>query len=343
MLKKLLILILVLALLGGGIAFQKYQEVFAPNVPAQLEDPYVFIPSGSNYEEVVNILNRQKILIDQSSFDWLAERMKYKKTEMRAGKFKVSPGWSNRQLISHLRGGKQSTVKVVLNNERLIDEVAGKAARFIETDSLSLLKLLTDEAFLNSKGYSRETIMTLFIPNTYDFFWNTTPIQFFERMEKENKNFWSKNHRLDKAKELGMTKGEVYTLASIVERESNKKSERPTVAGLYLNRLKKGILLQADPTVVFANKDFGLRRVLNKHLEFDSPYNTYLYPGLPPGPISMASINSIESVLEAEKHDYIFMCAKPGEIGYHAFAKTLAGHSSNAKKYHRWLNQQGIR
>ncbi len=343
MFKKLLILVLVLALLGGAIAFQKYQEIFAPNVPEQLEDPYVFIPSGSNYEEVIQILNQQKIIIDQNSFDWLAERMNYKKAEMRAGKFKVKPGWSNRQLISHLRGGKQSTVRVVLNNERLIHEVAGKAARFIETDSLSLLRLLNDEAFLSSKGYTRETIMTLFIPNTYDFFWNTTPIDFFERMEKENKNFWTKSNRLDKAKELGMSKEEVYTLASIVERESNKKSERPTVAGLYLNRLKKGILLQADPTVVFANKEFGLRRVLNKHLKFDSPYNTYIYAGLPPGPISMASINSIESVLEAEKHDYIYMCAKPGEIGYHAFAKTLAGHSSNAKKYHRWLNQQGIR
>lgn len=343
MLKKLFIFILIVALIGGAVAYQKYQEVFQANVPEQLENPYIQIPTGTTYEEVLEILNGQNILLDQASFDWVAERMNYKKAQMRAGRFKIKAGWSNRQLISHLRGGKQETVKVVLNNERLIEEVAGKATRSIECDSVELLRLLKDEAFLNSKGYTSETLMSLFIPNTYDFYWTTSAIDFFERMEEENKKFWSKKNRLAKAKELGMSKEEVYTLASIVERESNKKTERPTVAGLYLNRLEKGILLQADPTVVFANKAFNLRRVLKKHLEYDSPYNTYLHAGLPPGPISMASINSIESVLDAEQHDYIFMCAKPGEVGYHAFAKTLAGHTANARKYHRWLDQQGIR
>lgn len=343
MLKKIFFAILLLGAIAGLIAFQKYQEIFTPNVVEKLEDPYLHIPSGSSYEEVLQLLSAKNILLEESSFDWLAGQMNYKKPKMRAGRFKIEPGWSNRQLISHLRGGKQAPVKVILNNERLINEVAGKVGKFIEADSADLYQLFTDKSFLEEKGYTQETILTLFIPNTYEFFWNTSPTQFFERLQKEHKNFWAKNSRLSKAEQLGMSPQEVYTLASIVERESNKKSERPTIAGLYLNRLKKGILLQADPTVVYANGDFGLRRVLNKHLEFDSPYNTYLYAGLPPGPISMASINSIDAVLNPEQHDYLFMCAKPGEVGAHAFAKTLAGHNSNARKYQAWLNKQGIR
>lgn len=343
MFRKILLFIFIAAIVGGAIAFKKYQEVFAPNVYESLEDPYFYIPTGASYGDVLTQLKEQKIIIDEASFDWLASQMNYKKDQMRAGRFKIEPGWSNRALISHLRGGKQATVKVILNNERLIEEVAGKVAKVIEADSSELYRLLNDDAFLEKKGYSKETIMSIFIPNTYDFFWNSSAIQFFERMEKEHRGFWGKNNREEKAKRLKMTPQEVYTLASIVERESNKKVERPIIAGVYLNRLERGIALQADPTVVFANKAFDLRRVLNKHLEFDSPYNTYLYPGLPPGPISMASINSIDAVLDAEDHQYIYFCAKPGEIGYHSFAETLAAHNANARKYHRWLNQQQIR
>ncbi len=343
MYKRILILLAVVALIAAGIGYQKYQEIYIPNVPDQLADPYLHISAGTSFAGVLAQLEEQKMLIDPASFEWLAEQMKYKKAEMRAGRFKVEPGWSNYELIRHLRGGKQATVKVVLNSERLISDIAGKVARSIEPDSLALYRLLSDQAFLDKKGYTSEQLISLFIPNTYDFFWNTTPQQFFERMEKEHKRFWSNKNRLAKAEKRGMSPEEVYTLASILERESNKKEERPRIAGVYLNRIEKGIPLQADPTVVFATKQFDLRRVLKKHLEFESPYNTYLHAGLPPGPISMASINSIDSVLDAEDHDYIFFCAKPGKVGYHSFAKTLAGHNANARKYHRWLNQQGIR
>lgn len=342
MFRKILLFLLVMAAIGGGIAYQKYQEIFAPNVQESLENPYLRIPTGASYEEVMGLLKDQKIIIDQASFDWLASKMNYKKDQMRSGRFKIEPGWSNRELIRHLRGGKQATVKVVLNNERLIEEVAGKVAKVIEADSNEIYRLLNDDAFLASKGYTHETIMSIFIPNTYDFFWNSSAVQFFERMEKEHQGFWKNNNREAKAKRHKMTPQEIYTMASIVERESNKKVERPRIAGVYLNRIERGIPLQADPTVVFALKAFDLRRVLNKHLEFDSPYNTYLYAGLPPGPISMASINSIDAVLDAEDHEYIFFCAKPGEIGYHSFAKTLTAHNVNARKYHRWLNQQRI-
>lgn len=343
MFRKILIL---LALVGSVVAFlgyQKYREVFAPNVPATLAETHLYIPTGANFEEVRRLLTEGGYLIDPASFEWLAERMNYKKSEMRSGRFEIQAGWSNRQLIGHLRGGKQATVKVVLNNERLISDIAGKVARSIEPDSQAIYRLLSDPEFLDRKGYTEEHLLSLFIPNTYDFFWNTTPVQFFERMEKEKQRFWEQNNRLQKAEQRDMSPTEVYTLASIVERESNQREERPTIAGVYLNRLERDIPLQADPTVVFATKQFDLRRVLKKHLAFESPYNTYLNAGLPPGPISMASINSIDAVLDAEDHEYLFFCAKPGKVGYHAFAKTLAGHNANARKYHRWLNQRRVR
>ena len=173
--------------------------------------------------------------------------------------------------------------------------------------------------------------------------WNIAPEAIADRMEKEHQFFWSQNNRLQKAKEIGLSPTEVYTLASIVEKESQSKIERPIIAGLYLNRLKTGIPLQADPTVVFAVGDFTLRRVLNKHLEIDSPYNTYRFTGLPPGPICMPSISSLDAILNAEKHRYLYMCAKPDNSGLHVFAESLSEHNVNANRYRRWLNQRGIR
>ena len=188
-----------------------------------------------------------------------------------------------------------------------------------------------------------ETAMTAFIPNTYDFYWNTDAKTFFEKMWKENEVFWSKNNRLNKAKNLNLSKEEVYTLASIVEKETNQNDEKNRMAGVYVNRLKKGMRLQADPTVVFATRDFTTKRVLDKHTQFDSPYNTYMYAGLPPGPISMASISSIDGVLNAEDHDYLYFCAKGDGTGYHSFAKTLSGHNANARRYAQNLRKRGLR
>ncbi len=342
--KKIIGIVLLLALcIGALIGYQKYSAVSIPNVPENLANKFLEIPTGSDYWEVKKILIQNGMLIDTSGFDWVAEKMNYRKNKMRSGRFEIQPGWSNRSLIQHLRGGKQSPVKVVLNNERLLEEVAGKVARFIEADSLELITAFNNKQLVKKLGFNRETLMTLFIPNTYEFFWNQNATDFLERMKKEHEKFWAKNDRKAKAKKQKLSPEEVYTLASIVERESLQKKERPRIAGAYLNRIKRGIKLQADPTVVFATGKFDLRRVLNKHLKFDSPYNTYMYAGLPPGPISMSSISSIDAVLSPESHDYIFFCAKGDGSGTHSFAKTMAGHSQNIAVYKRNLKKRGLR
>ena len=342
MLKKIGLFILIAGLIAAFFAYNKYQDVFKPNVVEKLDDPYFYIPTNSSFDEVLHSLHEKEILLDTASFIWVADQMNYIKPKVRSGRYKLKPGWSNRELVTHLRGGKQAPVKVILNNERTIEQVAGVVAQFIEPDSQAIVGLLSDKTYLQKHGYTPATILSLFIPNTYEFFWNKSETDFFERMLKENEKFWSKNGREAKLKKQNLSKAEVYTLASIVEKETNKNDEKKRIAGVYLNRIKKGILLQADPTVVFANGDFTIRRVLNKHLKFDSPYNTYMYAGLPPGPIGMASIASIDSVLDAEDHDYIFFCAKPDLSGYHAFAKTLKGHNANANKYRRWISKRGI-
>ena len=338
MLKKIFIGLLVIGGIGGFIAYDKYVSIMSSNVPDDLENNIVIIPTNSSFQEVVNILHQNKQVIDTSSFREVAEMMNYKKSIMRAGRYKIDPAWSNRTLIRHLRGGKQDAVKLVLNHGWTVEDVAGKAAQFIEADSTDLINLFLDENYIKEFGYTKETLMSLFIPNTYEFYWNKNEQDFFKRMVKEHNRFWNANNRLAKAKKLGMNAVEVYTLASIVEREIAKNEEKKRVAGLYLNRIRRGMKLEADPTAKFATRDFKANRVLFKHIRYDSPFNTYLYPGLPPGPISMASITSIDAVLNSEDHDYIFMCARPDNSGYHAFSKTLAGHNKNARKYHRWLD-----
>ena len=201
-----------------------------------------------------------------------------------------------------------------------------------------MINLFFDENAIKVYGYTTETLMGLFIPNTYQVYWNTSGEEFLERMVKEHQRFWNTNDRLEKAKDLGLTTNEVYTLASIVEREVSKNSEKKKVAGLYLNRLKIGMKLDADPTAKFATRDFKATRLYFKHTRFESPYNTYLNKGLPPGPISMASITSIDAVLNSEEHNYYYMCAEPKNPGYHIFAETLSEHNKNARRYQRWLD-----
>jgi UPF0755 protein len=317
--------------------------LYRTGVPLTLDNRYVQIPTGSSFEEVVAILDTQGVIKNQGLFRMLSERMSYKRNPMRAGRYEVKPGWSIIKLIRHLRNGEQVPVKVVLTNERLVENVAAKAARFIEPDSVTILQLMQDENYLQKIGYTSETLMSVFIPNTYQFYWNTTPEDFMERMIKEHDDFWKKNNRLQKAEALGLTPAEVYTLASIVERETNANSEKPRMAGVYLNRIRIGMRLQADPTAVFATRDFETPRVTNYHIFFDSPYNTYLYAGLPPGPITMSSISSIDGVLNAEKHDYIFFCATGEPDGLHAFAATLEGHNQNVRRYVETLKRRGLR
>ncbi|MEM9823584.1 MAG: endolytic transglycosylase MltG, partial [Bacteroidota bacterium] len=228
MLRKLLLFFLVVLAIGGWLGYDKYQNIFAPNVPDQLSQDHLIIPTGSSYDDLFQLLKKQELIIDEQSFDWVAEQMSFKqKEEMRSGRFKIEPGWSNRRLIQHLRNGKQATVKVVLNNERLPEEVAHKVAKVIETDSADIHQLFLDESFLKNYDVNLQQAMSLLIPNTYDFYWNQSAKEFFDRMYKEHQNFWKKDKRLDKAKKLGLSPEEVYTLASIVERESLKKDERP--------------------------------------------------------------------------------------------------------------------
>ncbi len=340
--KIILTITFVGVLVATIFGYQKYKEIFGTSVPKAVGETTIEIPTNSSFEEVVGILKGKGLVSHEDAFRWVADRMKYPRNPMRSGKYKIQPGWSNYELIQHLRGGKQETVKLVFNSAWTVKNVAAKVAQFIEPDSSELVNLFMNEQFIGDLGYTPATLMSLFIPNTYDFFWNTSPAKFMERMKKENDIFWSKNNRAEKAKKLDLTRNEVYALASIVERETLQNGEKKRMAGVYYNRLKtRGWRLEADPTVKFAVGDFGLRRILNKHLQIDSPYNTYKNQGLPPGPISMASIASIDAVLNVESHDYMFFCAKGDGSGYHNFAKDLKQHNRNAAIYRNNMRKSG--
>jgi len=257
---------------------------------------------------------------------------------MRSGQFELKEGWGTYDLIAHLRNGSQKGSNLVVNINWTVDRVAGMLEKFIELDSAAIVQALEDEQLREELGFSKETAMTLFIPNTYEVYWNTSGADLLRRMRKETKAFWNEE-RIQKAEARGMTPDDVYNLASIVERETNENEEKERMAGVYVNRLKKGMPLQADPTVKFGMNNLGLKRILFKHLKHESPYNTYLHTGLPPGPISMASISSIDAVLNAENHSYLYYCRKPDWTGFHAFAKSHKQHLVNAAAYHRWYRK----
>lgn len=341
-LKIIALFIVLLAAIAGAVAYYFYNQAFGHSIHLT-EDQIVTIPINTNIAKLGKLLTEEKIISNERAFTWTAQQMSLK---VQSGRYKIpaSSTKSNRDLVGVFRG-KQLTIKLTFHNIRLKEQLAGRVAEQIEADSTDIVRLLNDASYLAELGYTPENIMSIFIPNTYEVYWNYSAEDFMTRMLKEHKKFWS-TERLEKAKALGLSPSEVYTVASIVETESNYKPERPIIAGVYLNRLKKGWHLEADPTVVFAVGDFSIRRVLNRHLEVDSPYNTYKYPGIPPGPIYMASPNAIDAVLNAQEHDYMFFCAKPQEAGEpatHAFAVNHRSHINNAKRYQRWLNQQGIR
>jgi len=268
--------------------------------------------------------------------------MKYDQN-IRPGRYKIQPNLSNRSLVGQLRIGQQEPVSITISTARTLDQVAGVISHRLESDSLTILKALLNPEFLRANNLTEASAISMIIPNTYQVYWNISGEQLANRLHDEYEAFWRANDRTKKQQALGMTRQEISALASIVEKETIQNPERPIIAGLYLNRLKDNIHLQADPTVVFGVGDFNIRRVLNKHLEYDTPYNTYIHPGLPPGPICMPSIASIDAVLSADKHDYIFMCAKPGYNGAHNFAATNAEHERNATVYRRWLDKEGIK
>jgi UPF0755 protein len=337
-------LLIVLLLLLIGI-YAGYRFILGgAEVPRSIGDDFsVKIPSNSTFDEVVALLKKEGVVKKENIFRNVANQMGYKQDPMRSGRYKIEPGWTIFHLIRQLRSGEQAPVKVILTTERTLEEVAEKVSRFIEPDSTSLKALFFDEAYLSKIGYNRDNLMSVFIPNTYEVYWNLSPESFMERMLLEHKNFWKQKDRLAKAKAMGMTPEEVYTLASIVEKETLSGDEKPIIAGTYLNRIKIGMRLQADPTVVFATRDFTTKRVTNYHTSFDSPFNTYMYAGLPPGPIAMASISSIDAVLNFDKNNYTYFCAIGDGSGRHAFAETYDQHLGNVRTYVKNLEARGLR
>ena len=335
--KRILLIVLgIIIITSVVIVYLGYTQLYASVVN---EDQLIQVSSNLEYEDVKKILSENQLIKNEAVFDQLAAKMNFIKSPMRSGQYKLSEGWGTYDLIRHLRNGSQEGSNLVVNINWTVDRVAGKLDDVLEIDSFDIMNAITDKALQEELGYTQETAMAMFIPNTYEVYWNTSGADLLRRLKKESKAFWAKNDRMSKAEALDMSPEEVYTLASIVERETNAKEEKQRMAGLYLNRIRIGMPLQADPTVKFGIGDLGIKRVLFEHLEYDSPYNTYIYTGLPPGPISMASISSIDAVLNAEKHNYLYFCRKPDGTGLHTFAKSLTQHNVNARAYHRWFRK----
>jgi len=330
-------------LISIGIAivgFNFYSKIYKSNV---ISDCHILIPTNSSIEELAEIISPH--IKRTVSFVWVAEKKKYS-NQIKAGKYSLKEGMNNNELINLLRSGKQTPVKLSFNNQHTLEYLAGRIAEQIEADSISLLKAFNDSLFLNKHNFSRETGLAMYIPNSYQVYWNTSAVGFRKKMLKEYHIFWNQK-RLAKAKAQKLTPLEVSSLAAIVQKETANIAERPTVAGLYLNRIHHNWPLQSDPTIIFALKqkhgqNFEVKRVLTKDLQIKSNYNTYKYKGITPGPIAMPDISSIEAVLSPKNHNYYFMCASIDDFGKHVFAKTLSEHNRNARKYQNWLSKQGV-
>lgn len=332
--------ILLIAILAAAF-FYFYSKVFKVNlVLKNKQATFLYIKTDDTFEEVVNALTEEGWLVDKSSFVWLSEYMDYT-GNIHPGRYRLKPEMTNRELVTLLRSGKQEPLRVTLQGIRTKEQLAGRIGRLLEADSLSLIRLLSDNDYLEAYGLNSDNALCLFLPDTYEFYWNTNSDAFVKKMSKSYNSFWNEA-QLSKAKEIGLTPIEVQIIASIVVQESNQRDEWPIIAGVYINRFKKGMLLQADPTVKFALRNFDLRRIRSIHTSVDSPYNTYKYAGLPPGPIYMAGKQSMEAVLNYQRHSYLYFCARADRSGYHAFAKTFEEHKQNARKYQRSLNARGI-
>lgn len=311
-----------------------------PNTKDFKETQYFLIYDNYTLDSVAIKMVDQGLLKNASSFKLASSILGYSDDEIKRGRYKIKPGMSNLFMIKEMKSGRQTPSKVTLHNIRTIEELCGKLSNYLITDSLSYLRFLTDSSYLEKIGYTQDNIMTVFLPNTYEMYWDTPPEKVMEKFIHEKERFWTPL-RKHKADSLHFTIDQIYTLASIIDKETNKVPERPDVAGVYLNRLRQGMPLQADPTVVFATRDFTITRVMEKHILFESPYNTYLHTGLPPGPICMPEISSIDAVLNATPHVYLFFCAKPDLTGYHVFATTYEAHLQNARIYREFLDKNG--
>lgn len=342
--KKIIWAILLLGLVGMAMfAWFVYGAVLSPNTAFTNEKAHIYIGTDARFSDVMDEL--RPLLKEPVSFEAVANRKGYP-ANIKPGHYIITKGMNNNDIINTIRS-KNVPIGVKFNNMERLENLAGNISKQIEADSLSLLNAMRDPNFLDAAGQTNETAMVLYLPNTYELYWNTSAPDFCERMKKEYDRFWNES-RLQQASAIGLSPEEVISLAAIVQKETAKVDERPRVAGLYVNRIKRGMLLQADPTVIYAKKrnenDFDqvIKRVLYRDLELDSPYNTYKYTGVPPGPITMPDLSSIAAVLNSEEHNYIFMVADVQNTGYHKFAKTLTQHNRNRAKYVRWINSQGV-
>ena len=334
--KYLVIFLLLFSILLSSFAFYGYQILYSPNILVEKEGRYLVIEQGETFKSLQDKLYDNHYVNDLVSFSFLARLMDYDQA-IKPGRYALDKNMTNLQAIRLLRAGKQEPVNITFNNVRLISDLPEKITTNIMITpaqfNTALLKFIDE----NKYGFDEQNIISMFIPNTYEVYFNISAEGLIERMYAEYEKFWNEK-RLAKAKKMDLTPKEVSILASIVQAESIKKEESPIIAGLYYNRLEKGIALQADPTLVFAAGDFTIKRVLNEHKEIESPYNTYKYAGLPPGPINMPTIHSLNSVLDYKDHNYLYMCAKEDFSGYHNFASTLREHLNNARKYQRQLS-----
>ncbi|MDR2937808.1 MAG: endolytic transglycosylase MltG [Prevotellaceae bacterium] len=327
--------------LALGAMYYFYDELYKPNVNVPDEGAFVYIPTGSTKENVVFELEKSGYIDNMSSLVRAMERLEYGR-KIYPGKYKISRGLNNKKLVRILAAGMQTPVNLTIGSVRTRQRLAGIIARQIEPDSVSLLLAMRDAMLAHSYGFNVENFAAMFLPNTYQLYWNVSVSDFLKRMNGEWEKFWSSNDRDDRLKRTGLSRTEAVVLASIVSEETSKVDEMPTIAGVYINRLRKRMALQADPTVRFAVGDFSVRRILTAHTKIQSPYNTYRNRGLPPGPICIPSTRVIDAVLNYEEHDYIFFCARADFSGYHSFTKTYAQHMSSANAYQRALNRRSI-
>jgi UPF0755 protein len=343
-LKKIAVILSVVLVTAASVyGYIIYRNIFADNTHFNEKKVFVYIPTDANFDQVTTIM--APFIKNMERFKMVAAKKSYV-TNVKPGKFLLKNGMNSNDIVNALR--QNVPVHLAFNNQERLEDFAGRISTQIEADSLSLLNAFRDKKFLEENGFTEDNVLSMFIPNSYEFFWNSNAIKFRDRMAKEYRKFWTPE-RIAKAEKQNLTPIQVSILASIVHKETVKKEERPKVAGVYLNRLNSGMKLEADPTVIYAVKknsdDFKqvIKRVLNKDLLTDSPYNTYLYKGLPPGPIAMPDITAIDAVLNPEKHNYIYFCASVTNFGYHEFAVTPAQHEMNRQKYVAWISSQGIK
>ena len=342
---KKTITIIAVAVIAVLIAFGFIimKQVFAENTKFSENEVYIHIPTDANYTQAKEII--AQYVQDMDRFEMVAEKRNYT-TNVKSGRFLFTKGMNSYDLVKALRNN--IPVKLAFNNQERLENFAGRVSSQIEADSLSILTAIKDTVFMKENGFNEDNVFAMFIPNTYELYWNTSAIKFRDKMIKEYRKFWT-DERINKAKLQGLTPNEATILASIVHKESVKKDERPRIAGVYLNRLRLEMPLQADPTVIYAlkkrsnNFDQVIKRVLYADLTMSSPYNTYVNIGLPPGPIAMPDITAMEAVLDPEKHDYIYFCASVTHFGYHEFAASYTEHTANARKYSNWINSQGVK